>query len=94
MNFASSDLYLEIGIVGLILYILIFIVGTIDCGKKIKQQIKVKINTPFYENIGFGMALVLILFVIYNNLLRADSSFLLALFMAIPFAVSREKENK
>lgn len=94
LNFTSSALYMEVGIVGLVLYALIFILIILDCYKRIKYYIKNnKSAMSFYEQVGFGIAMLALIFIIYNNLQRTDASFVLAYFLSIPFVAFKNEKN-
>ena len=83
LHFSSATIYLEAGIVGLILYAaanaVLFCQGTWNVVKRNGDR--------FYESVGAGAALVSLVYIIYNNLQRTDMAILLALFIAVPVAV-------
>lgn len=92
LGFSVSMLYLEGGYIGFGLYISLFVVLIIQMFRKINKNKKNSLYRPlcFYESIGFGMAILALIFIWYNNLARTDMSVLMAFYMAIPFALTRK----
>ncbi|MCI8346282.1 MAG: hypothetical protein HFJ42_10215 [Clostridia bacterium] len=89
LNFSVSSIYMEVGMVGLILFILIPVVLFVRCFVQIrKNQIEAKrARISYYENVGLGMTALIIMYIWYNNLQRTDISFLLSFYIAVPFSV-------
>lgn len=84
MNFTSAVLYLEVGFVGLILYSFSFIGLLVKFTKDVRSNKEKSKQLLFYQNIGLGAALISIIFILYNNLQRADGGIILAFFLAVP----------
>lgn len=95
LGFSSADLYLEVGMLGLVFFCLFHINLIIDTYKKIKDNI---FGDTFYYCIGYLTAIFAFILIIYNNLHRTDVSIILAFFLAIPFAAREpfdiEKKRK
>lgn len=94
LNFSMPSLYLEVGLVGLILYICSFAIPFCQRAKSIRKKIG-KINVPeianglINENIGLGALMIFLVYCVYNNLMRTDISFIAAFFVAVPFIRSK-----
>jgi hypothetical protein len=88
LRFTSADLYLETGIIGLVLYTASVGLLCLSCVKRIGKlkYLQESSDALYYQNIGMGIGVVSLIFIIYNNLQRADISFILAFFLAIAFA--------
>lgn len=85
LNFTSAIMYLEVGIFGLVLYVASYISLLANYVKRLRSLRRTKDKDHlFYENIGFGAALICIIFVIYNNLQRTDVGIVLTLFLTVP----------
>ena len=95
LRFTSAVLYLEVGIVGLLLYTLSYMVMFKDTVKEIKKRLNKNVinDTVYYENIGMGAFLIGIMFIIYTNLQRTDMAIIIAFFMAIPIATTKKNNN-
>lgn len=91
LNFTSSMLYLEVGLVGLVLYAAAFISLFIKYARLVKHNVGKTSYYSFYDNIGAGAALISILFIVYNNLQRTDAGVILALFLAVPIVIRKGK---
>lgn len=89
LYFTVSSIYMEVGMVGLILFVSIPITLFIRCFIQIKR-IHIKAGSGemlFYENVGLGMTALSIMYIWYNNLHRTDLAFLLAFYIAVPISV-------
>ena len=98
LNFASSSLYLESGMLGLIGYALCFILPLISYTRRIMKQPR-QVNAKntdmtYWLNVGLGSNLIALLFIIYNNLERTDASLIVAFFVAAPIvAIYKQRIN-
>lgn len=94
LNFTSASLYLETGMVGLVLYCLAFLSLLLHYFAKLRRKLHQSGLSPLYENIGFGCAIICLLFVIYNNIHRTDGSIVLAFFLAVPLIAERNEQSE
>lgn len=85
LNFSTSMIYIEIGIVGLMLFLSSYLILFMYLWNIVRDN-KDKIP-PYYELLGVGIVMTTILLFVYNNMQRTDVSFILSFFLAIPFAV-------
>lgn len=88
LGFSSAVLYLEVGLLGLLLFCLFHMNLIVITYKKIKE------NTDcdaFYYCVGYLTAIFSFILIVYNNLHRTDASILLAFFLAVPFVIGRTK---
>ncbi|MGK4109386.1 hypothetical protein [Enterococcus cecorum] len=93
LNFSSAIIYLESGIVGLTLYSVVFIRIIYERLLNICVRGYINADREYFESIGLGVAVICLIFIVYNNLLRTDASYLLAFFLAIPFIYNVEENN-
>ncbi len=91
-NFSSSAVFLEVGLIGLVLFSVAHIFLLTKC-IYFTRNADGRISL-YYGNIGLGISLIIIVFLFYNNIARTDISFLLSYFMAIPFVLKTEKYYK
>lgn len=94
LNFTSASLYLETGMIGLVLYCLAFFSLLLHYFAKLRRKLHKSGSSPLYENIGFGCAIICLLFVIYNNIHRTDGSIVLAFFLAVPLIAERNEQSE
>ena len=90
LNFCVAILYIEGGYIGFLLYASVFLTLIVNFVKQIcilKHKKKWR-KLTYYESIGLGMSCLGFIFIWYNNLLRTDMSLLMALYIAVPFAIS------
>lgn len=90
LNFTSSTIYLETGILGLIGYAMCFILSFVEYIKLITRN-KQNISLLYWANIGLGASLIATLFIVYNNLERTDAAFIIAFFLAAPIVAIFKK---
>lgn len=84
LNFSLPIVYLETGMCGLILF---FATHISLLRKTVIEARRNNRIDKYYCNVGMGMLIVAIIFIIYNNLHRTDASFLMAFMCSIPFAL-------
>jgi len=87
--FSTAMLYLETGIVGMLIYFLFFIAIFIYCIRKRKATAENKV----YYNFTAIMATCAILTTIYNNSLRTEAGYLIYFSLCIPFVLENHLSN-
>lgn len=92
LNFSISMLYLETGYVGVILFTVSMLTLLVTAVKWLKRCDDS--NDAYLFNVGIAELLVILLFIIYNNLQRTDMSLLLAIYAMAPWIVVKEKGKK
>lgn len=93
LRFNVSSLYIESGYIGLALYISLFVILIVSTAKQARKRTGGcldEMRLGRYEAVGLGAALIGLVFIWYNNLLRTDIAVLLAFYIAIPFALTRK----
>lgn len=89
LRFSTPMLYLETGLVGLVMFYGAYISLLLYCIKNARKKNNIG-DVIFCYEIGAGIFAVLILYLLYNNLQRTDASFIMAFYTAIPIAVGRK----
>lgn len=92
LNFSLSMLYLETGYVGVILFtavMLLLLVTAMRWRKHCHNS-----DDAYMFSVGMAELLVILLFIIYNNLQRTDMSLLLAVYAMAPWVAMRDKGKK
>lgn len=85
LRFSAPMLFLETGLIGLVMFFGAFVALLLYCIKKIRAK-RINGNDLLFKEIGAGILGTVILYLIYNNLQRTDVSFVIAFYAAIPFA--------
>lgn len=95
LNFSSAMLYVETGIIGLGLYIISYLYVFKCFFSEMRRKIKIRKYNEISSYVIFGglMAVINILYVIYNNLQRTDISYLLAFYLAIAVIGMRKEQQ-
>jgi len=94
LNFSSSSIYVETGIVGLLLFVYSYVSMGITSFMRVKQARKTANREKLlYELIGLGSVLISLLYIFYNNLHRTDMAVILAFFCAVPIVVEAESRT-
>lgn len=91
LNFTISMIYLETGYIGLILFIATIFILLIIAVKYLKNCNN--LNDSYMFNIGIAELLIILLFIIYNNLQRTDMSLILAIYAIAPWIVIKDKKK-
>lgn len=92
LNFSISMLYLETGYVGLILFTVAMLILLMTAVKWLRHCHDS--DEAYMYSVGIAELLVILLFIIYNNLQRTDMSLLLAIYAMAPWVVMKEKGKK
>ena len=92
-NFSTSSIYIETGILGLIGFIFAYVALLFNVIKHIRNKYNAQKEQIYYEYVGMGALLTIIVFLFYNNLQRTDCAFILNFFAAIPFAISKNSHH-
>ena len=92
LNFSISMLYLETGYVGLILFTVAMLILLMTAVKWLRHCHDS--DEAYMYSVGIAEVLVILLFIIYNNLQRTDMSLLLAIYAMAPWVVMKEKGKK
>ncbi len=79
--FSSACLFLETGLVGLILYLSFFVLCFFMAFRKIKQNT----GDPFYSQMSMIMAVLCVAFTFYNSSLRTEIGYVAYFVLALPF---------
>lgn len=93
LNFSSSMIYIETGLIGLVLYSSFFISILIVFVNKFKSWSwnRKKKNKLFFS-FGIEMVLVNLIYIFYNNLHRSDIAYILAFYLAIAYIGCTKEE--
>ena len=89
LRFSSSMIFLECGILGLLLFASAYVYLFMQSVRKIRSK-KLITKLLAYEEMEIGFIATIIIFLFYNNLQRTDTSFILAFFSAIAISISRQ----
>lgn len=79
--FSAAFLFLEVGYVGLMLYVAFFTV----CALLIWKRIRRGLCNPLHGRVGLIMAVLAHVLVVYNAVLRAEAGYLVFFVLALPF---------
>lgn len=87
--FSSAFLFLETGYVGLITYLIFFVI----CFILAIKQLKNKNSNPLYCQIGMIFAVLCVILTFYNSSLRMEVGYLAYFALALPF-INKDNFNK
>ncbi len=79
--FSVAFLFLEVGYLGLLMYVAFFAF----CFFMIRKRIKLGLCKKLYGNIAIIMAVLAIVLVVYNASLRAEAGYMVYFILALPF---------
>lgn len=79
--FSAAFLFLEVGYVGLMMYVAFFVL----CFFLIRKRIKEGMCNELHGKIAFIMNILAIILVVYNSSLRAEAAYMVYFVLALPF---------
>lgn len=82
--FSVAFLFLEVGYVGLVLYVAFFTICAILIWKRIRRGM----CNPLHGRIALIMAVLAHVLVVYNSVLRAEAGYLVYFILALPFLIN------
>lgn len=85
--FSCAFLFLEVGYVGLVLYMAFFAI----CFIMIRKRVKLCLCNPLFGHVALILSVLALVMVFYNAALRADVAYMLYFFLALPF-IDRDAE--
>ena len=87
--FSCAFLFLEVGYVGILIYLMFFIIGTVLCFKRLKARE----TQPLFCQMAIIMFAVCFILFFYNGSLRTEAGYLIYFVLALPF-LFRVDNNK
>lgn len=91
LGFSSASLYIEDGMVGLILYAGIYVYILLKNFARVTSS-KITDNQMFLNSIGYGMTMLSLIFILYGNYQRTDVSYIIAFSLASLFIRNKRSE--
>lgn len=85
--FSYTLMFIEIGILGLIIYCLFFASISID---SLRVKYKSNPNMKFYLNISFIVSITVFLLILYNQSMYLDAAFIIFFILSFPFIIEKE----
>lgn len=92
LGFSSADLYIEGGLLGLVSYTGIYVYILLKNFKRVTNQ-RLTQNQKLLNSIGYGMAMLSLIFILYGNYQRTDAAYIIAFLLAGLFIKIRRPDR-
>ena len=87
--FSVAFLFLEVGYVGILMYVAFFVL----CFFMIRKRIRAGICNKLHGSIALIMAVLSVILVVYNAVLRAEGGYMVYFILALPFLQQNKMAN-